>query len=128
MMVLVPHSVLKNPELKARLYGRLPCKIYPLSHPLAQSMLKYSNIPDDLLVLYFPRPLRRVATCHALKELSRNTLKMVFPGHVAGRTVRALFDSGATHSFMSFKLSCDLGIPLVKSRLRAVATATDTFS
>ena len=100
---------------------------YELSHPVTSAINKTLLKPARVKAYYFPPRLPPESQCFTVSdsELKPSLLTMRYTALLKGQIVRVLFDSGATHSFISPTLCKSLGLTSTPSELHAVRTASD---
>jgi hypothetical protein len=109
---------------------------YESASPLG-SAVNTGTKPSPVLAFHVPPDTRQVASSQALASLGDSTLAaaagadtdkrlaMTFQGLAHGRVLTCLFDSGASSSFISSKLSRKLGLQGRRSLYKSVATAAN---
>ena len=123
--LLVPQRVLSRQSTHKLLAAFTKLKEYPAAHPLSVAMTQLTGKKPSATLVYHIIPTGKdVARCHTIGESIIPPQKMVFPVKINGLQFKALFDSGATHCFMSSDDACNMmGLKRTPSSINAVATA-----
>lgn len=125
--VLVPQRAVSNAPAQQAITNLKVLKLhgYDPDHSLAvqASTLTTSKKPSRLLVFKVTPPGGWIASSRALQSPASIPLSMIFEARARDCPVRVLFDSGATHTFITRALVQSLGLTLAPSRFKSVATA-----
>ncbi len=129
--VLITERICSTKHATNSLAGLKKVWVYSKEHPISQHLNANHSKPlcsgTRTFVYYKQRGDLYTAQCNVLGKDSLVNHKMVFEGQVGDKTVKTLWDSGATHSFISYTTASRLGYTsLNPSELMSVATATGT--